>query len=93
VSGALERVRPVESTFSLRSDSTKPVIPKPALIRWVRIFSIDESLDGSLVSKVILQILGTGFNLGFIDADAIDSLGIEYSVLILPGIERLPLFT
>ena len=54
---------------------------------------MDESLNGSLVSKVIPQILDSGFNLDFIDADAIDSLGIQYPVLILPGIERLPLST
>jgi hypothetical protein len=29
----------------------------------------------------------------FIDADAIDTLGIPYAVLILPGIDRLPLAT
>ena len=47
----------------------------------------------SLVSTVIPQILDSGFNLDFIDADAIDSVGIPYAVLILPGIDRLPLAT
>jgi alpha-L-rhamnosidase len=56
-------------------------------------FSIDESLGHSLVSRVIPQILDSGFNVDFIDADAIDVVGIPYPVLILPGIDRLPLAT
>ena len=43
--------------------------------------------------QVIPQILDAGFNLDFIDADAIDALGISYPVLILPGVERLPVAT
>jgi hypothetical protein len=55
-------------------------------------FSMDEPLDrNSLVSKLIPQILDSGFNLDFIDADTIDTVSISYSVLILPAIERLPL--
>ncbi len=46
-----------------------------------------------LGDRVIPQILDAGFNLDFIDGDAIDSLGIHYPVLVLPGIERLPLGT
>jgi len=83
----------VWSTFSVRSDSTKPVITQAGFNTVGSNFSMDESLNGSLVSKVIPQILDSGFNLDFIDADAIDSLGIQYPVLILPGIERLPLST
>ena len=55
---------------------------------------MDEPLDQhSLVSKVIPQILDSGFNLDFIDGDAIDSIGIPYAALILPSIDRLPLAT
>src|SRR6185312_15628718 len=43
--------------------------------------------------KVIPQVLDAGFNLDLIDGDAIDSLGIHYPVLILPGIKRLPVST
>ncbi len=46
-----------------------------------------------LGNNVIPQILDAGFNLDFIDGDAIDSIGISYPVLILPGVERLPLAT
>jgi hypothetical protein len=55
--------------------------------------SIDESMGGLLGNKVIPQILDAGFNLDFIDGDAIDSVGIPYPVLILPGVDRLPLAT
>jgi alpha-L-rhamnosidase len=55
--------------------------------------SIDESMGELLGGNVIPQILDAGFNLDFIDADAIDGLGIAYPILVLPGIERLPLAT
>src|SRR5579859_3517343 len=55
--------------------------------------SIDESMPELLGNKVIPQILDAGFNLDFIDADAIDTVGIPYPVLVLPGVERLPLST
>jgi hypothetical protein len=40
---------------------------------------------------VIHQILDAGFNFDFIDADLIDSIGIPYKILILPGVDRIPL--
>jgi hypothetical protein len=52
--------------------------------------TIDESMPRFLKSDVIPQILDAGFNLDFIDADAIDSVGIPYKVLVLPGVDRLP---
>ena len=55
--------------------------------------SIDESMGELVGDKVIPQILDAGFNLDFIDGDAIDSVGIPYPVLILPGIDRLPVST
>ena len=55
--------------------------------------SIDESMDKFLGKKLIAQVLDAGFNLDFIDADAIDSVGIPYRVLILPGVDRLPAAT
>ena len=82
------------STFAAKSDSTNPVINRGGFNTAGSNFSIDESLNKhSLVSKLIPQVLDAGFNLDFIDADAIDSVGIPYAVLILPGIERLPLAT
>jgi hypothetical protein len=52
--------------------------------------SIDESMGELLGREVIPQILDAGYNFDFIDADAIDKVGIPYPVLILPGVERLP---
>jgi hypothetical protein len=43
-----------------------------------------------LRADVIPQILDAGFNLDFIDADAINTVGIPYKVLVLPGVDRLP---
>jgi hypothetical protein len=83
----------VWSTFSVRNDSTKPVITQGGFNTVGSNFSIDESLDHSLVSAIIPQVLDSGFNVDFIDADAIDTVGIPYAVLILPDIDRLPLAT
>ena len=55
--------------------------------------SIDDSMQELLGKEVIPQVLDAGFNLDFIDADVIDCVGIPYRVLILPGVERLPLQT
>jgi len=55
--------------------------------------SLDESMGRFLGKQVVAQVLDAGFNLDFIDADAIDRLGIPYRVLILPGIDRIPVAT
>ena len=52
--------------------------------------SIDESMDKFLGKQVISQVLDAGFNLDFIDTDAIGNVGIPYKVLILPAVDRLP---
>ncbi len=52
--------------------------------------TIDESLPRFLGHDVIAQILDAGFNLDFIDADVIDTIGIPYKVLVLPGVDRIP---
>jgi alpha-L-rhamnosidase len=51
--------------------------------------TIDESMSAFLGHEVIPQILDAGFNLDFIDADAIDTVGIPYKVLILPNVDRI----
>ena len=55
--------------------------------------SMDDSMDSLLGKQVMAQVLDAGFNLDFIDADAIDSIGIPYRVLILPGVDQLPVTT
>jgi hypothetical protein len=52
--------------------------------------TIDESMTRFLGKEIIPQILDAGFNFDFIDADAIDQIGIPYKILILPGVERMP---
>jgi hypothetical protein len=83
----------VWSTFAAKSKSVSLGILQTGLNTTEPTFSIDESLQGSLVSKVVPQILDSGFNVDFIDADAIDTVGIPHHVLVLPGIDRLPAAT
>ena len=52
--------------------------------------TVDEDMPRFLKADVIPQILDAGFNLDFIDADAISTVGIPYKVLVLPGVDRLP---
>ncbi|MFL6426895.1 MAG: glycosyl hydrolase, partial [Acidobacteriaceae bacterium] len=55
--------------------------------------TIDESMGKFLGKNVIAQVLDAGFGLDFTDADAIDTIGVPYKVLILPDINRLPVKT
>jgi hypothetical protein len=55
--------------------------------------SLDERMGKALGDQVIAQVLDAGFGLDFIDADAIDSLGVPYRALVLPHIDRLPVAT
>ena len=55
--------------------------------------TVDEQMDQVLGKQVIAQVLDAGFNLDFIDADTIDSVGIPYRALILPAVDRLPVAT
>ena len=71
----------------------EPVTTKTGFNTRGENLSIDESMGKLLGEKVIPQILDAGFNLDFIDADAIDALGIHYPVLVLPGVHRLPVST
>jgi hypothetical protein len=52
--------------------------------------SIDESMPKLLGHEVLGNILDAGFNVDFVDADAIEKVGIPYPVLVLPGIDRIP---
>jgi hypothetical protein len=55
--------------------------------------SVDEAMPKALGDRVIAQVLDAGFNVDFVDADAIDQVGIPYRALILPGVDRLPVAT
>jgi hypothetical protein len=52
--------------------------------------SIDRSMDGLLGATLIPQILDAGYNFDFIDDRAIERAGVQYPILILPGVERIP---
>ena len=58
-----------------------------------RELSINRSMEALLGPDVIPQILNAGYNFDFIDDEAIERVGIPYPVLILPGVERIPLGT
>jgi len=81
------------ASFTLANQSTGSVTTKGGFNTRGEDVSIDESMPKLLGDRVIPQILDAGFNLDFIDGDAIDTLAIHYPLLVLPGIERLPLGT
>ena len=81
------------ASFGVNPDSSTPVTTKLGFKTGGEDVSIDESMGKLLGTKVIPQILDAGFNLDFIDGDAIEALGVKYPVLVLPGVERLPLLT
>jgi hypothetical protein len=83
----------VWSTFSAKSNLTSPVMTQVGFNTAGSNFSIDESMSTPLINAAIQQVLDSGFNVDFIDADAIDTVGIPYAALILPGVDRLPLAT
>lgn len=78
------------ASFTVNSRSSSSVTTKTGFNTRGNDVSIDESMDALLGHKVISQILDAGFNVDFIDADAIDKLGIHYPILVLPGVERIP---
>ncbi len=52
--------------------------------------SVSESMERLLGPDLIPQILDAGLNFDFIDAAAIDRIGVQYPLLILPDVKRLP---
>src|SRR5271157_2277539 len=55
--------------------------------------SINKAMDGLLGPNVVPQILNAGYNFDFIDDRAIAQVGVPYRILVLPGVERMPLAT
>ena len=81
------------ASFTANGETSSAVTTKTGFNTRGEDVSIDESLGKLLGSKVIPQILDAGFGLDFIDADAIDTVGIPHAVLVLPGVDRLPAST
>lgn len=55
--------------------------------------SVDEQMEKILDARVVGQILDAGFNVDFIDAGAIDTVGVPYKALVLPDVDRIPVAT
>jgi hypothetical protein len=53
--------------------------------------SVNQLMDRLIGPAVIPQILDAGYNFDFIDDAAIANVGIPYKILVLPGVERMPL--
>ena len=51
--------------------------------------SVSDAMHGYITSELTRQILDAGFNLDYIDSEAIHAVGIPYRVLILPHVLRL----
>jgi len=81
------------ASFTVSGQSSSSVATTAGFNTRGKDVSIDESMDVLLGHEVIPQILDAGFNLDFIDSDAIDTVGIPYPLLVLPGIDRIPLAT
>ena len=48
----------------------------------------------SLITPALMSaILSAGYNVDFIDADAINKVGINHQILVLPPTDRIPVET
>ena len=81
------------ASFTVNGHLSSSVTTQTGFNTRGRDVSIDESMGELLGNNVIPRILDAGFNFDFIDGDTIDLTGIPYPVLILPGIDRLPVAT
>jgi hypothetical protein len=55
--------------------------------------SVTKTLSTILPEKLIPAILDAGYNFDFIDAQSIDRVGIHYSVLVIPSMNRISAVT
>jgi hypothetical protein len=53
--------------------------------------SVSDRMHDLLGPSLVPDILDAGYSLDFIDSAAIGAVGIKYPVLVLPGVERIPL--
>jgi hypothetical protein len=52
--------------------------------------SVTDEMDRLISPSLMGTILSSGYNVDFIDAEAIASVGIHYPILVLPPTDRLP---
>ena len=83
----------VWASFKARMQKNKSALSVGGFDETGSNVSMDESMPKFLGNEVIPQILDAGFNFDFIDADAIDTTGVPYKVLVLPGVDRLSVET
>ena len=55
--------------------------------------ALDEMADTLIGPSLVPAVLNAGYNFDFIDDPAIAKVGIPYKILVLPGVERMPLET
>jgi len=80
----------VWASFKARIQQNKPATSLGGFDETGSNITIDESVGRFLGDDLIPQVLDAGFNFDFIDADVIDTIGIPFKVLILPGVDRIP---
>ena len=52
--------------------------------------SVTAEMDRLITPALMSSILSAGYNVDYIDADAVEKLGIHYPVLVLPPTDRIP---
>jgi hypothetical protein len=55
--------------------------------------SVTAEMDRLITPALMSSILSAGYNVDYIDADAINSVGIHYPVLVIPPTDRIPVET
>jgi hypothetical protein len=55
--------------------------------------SITGAMERLITPELMSAVLSAGYNLDYIDADAIDKLGIQHQILLLPPTDRIPVET
>ncbi len=55
--------------------------------------SVTAEMDRLVTPAIMSSILSAGYNVDYIDADAIDKIGIHYPVLVIPPTDRIPVET
>jgi len=54
---------------------------------------VTAEMDRLITPAIMSSILSAGYNVDYIDADAIDKIGIHYPVLVIPPTDRIPVET
>ncbi|MBV8709523.1 MAG: glycoside hydrolase, partial [Acidobacteriaceae bacterium] len=55
--------------------------------------SVDQLMESLLGPALIPQILNAGYNFDFVDDRAIEKSGLPWKLVVVPGVERMPLAT